>query len=366
MDMIRIHLLAKAAALIVLTSALQGCKGTDKSASPDGKLKYAPQVNEVETVILQRKDFPRQLVSNGKLAASSRSTLSFRTTGPVAGVYVRNGQYVGAGAKIAELDRSDLKIALESAEIALRKAELECYDILAGQGYPATDTVTVPKQILDMAKMRSGYTAAKNSLERARFEMAGSVLRAPFRGRVADIKLKRHEQAGTDAFCTLVDDRSLDVDFPVMESEYSFIAQGLPVRIIPFADESKSFNGRIVEVNPIVDKNGQIMVRARVSNDGSLIDGMNVKAMVERTIPGQLTVPRSAVVIRDNLDVLFVRTPEGRARWVYVNILHSNGDSFAVVPNADRNAELSEGDEVIISGNLNLADGSEVTVKREK
>ena len=105
-------------------------------------------------------------------------------------------------------------------------------------------------------------------------------------------------------------------------------------------------------------------MRAQVANDGSLIDGMNVKVVVERMIPGQLVVPRSAVVIRDNLDVLFTYTPDGRAHWTYVKILYSNGDSHVVTANTDRNATLSEGDQVIVSGNLNLADNSEVTLKR--
>jgi len=76
-----------------------------------------------------------------------------------------------------------------------------------------------------------------------------------------------------------------------------------------------------------------------------------------------LVVPRSAVVIRDNLDVLFTYTPDGKAHWVYVNILDSNSDSFVIEANADRNAKLSEGEQVIISSNLNLADGSAVTLK---
>ena len=47
-----------------------------------------------------------------------------------------------------------------------------------------------------------------------------------------------------------------------------------------------------------------------------------------------------------------------------MNILDSNSDSHAVTANADRGAILEAGDTVIISGNLNLADGSEVTLKQ--
>ena len=113
-----------------------------------------------------------------------------------------------------------------------------------------------------------------------------------------------------------------------------------------------------------MDEKGQISVTAQVRNDGSLIDGMNVRVIVERMISGQLVVPRSAVVIRDNLDVLFTCTDDGKAHWTYVTILYSNGESYVVEANKDRNAELNEGDQVIVSGNLNLADNSDVLVKR--
>ena len=215
-----------------------------------------------------------------------------------------------------------------------------------------------------MAKMRSGYTSAKNSLERAKLDYEGAVLKAPYSGKVADLKLKAYDRTTSEPFCSVIDDSSLDVDFSVMESEYAFLEKGLQVRVIPFADPSKSVTGKVSEINPTVDKNGQIAVRATVRNDGSLIDGMNVKVIVERMMPGQLVVPRSAVVVRDNLDVLFTYTDDGVAHWTYVNIIRSNGDSHVVTANADRGARLNEGDKVIVKGNLNLADGSKVQIKK--
>ncbi len=345
--------------------SLSSCGGKKASEEGrDGKLQYSPQINEVEVITLERTDFARQLLSNGKLAASKKSALLFGTSGNIASINVKNGSVVGAGATIATLDRPDLRLALESADIALKKAEIDLYDFLAGQGYSARDTVSVPKDLMATARMRSGYTTAENGLSKARYDISGTVLRAPFHGRVADVKLRRYDQySGTEPFCTIIDDRVLDVDFTVMESEYSFLSIGLPVKIRPFADEGKEYTGKITGINPSVDSKGQISVRAQVVNDGSLIDGMNVKVVVERMIPGQLVVPRSAVVIRDNLDVLFTYTPDGRAHWTYVKILYSNGDSHVVTANTDRNATLSEGDQVIVSGNLNLADNSEVTLK---
>lgn len=349
-----------AAAAVLL--AFGGCKGGG-NALKEGKLEYSPEINTVEVMTLKRTDFPRQLLSNGKLSASSRAVLKFGTSGAVKVLNVRNGQHVERGQVIAEIDRPDLKLALESARLSLDKARLDLYDVLAGQGYAVGDTSSVPSDVLEMAKMRSGYSGAENALANAGYALSGTVLTAPFSGVVADLKVKCHDQAPVDGFCTLLDDSAMDVDFTVMESEYSFIASGMGVKVSPFSDASAVCGGKITEINPVVDKNGQIAVRARVHGMPSLVDGMNVKVTVEKTVPGQLVVPRSAVVIRDNMDVLFTCQPDGRARWVYVDIIASNRDSFVVEPNRERGAKLVEGEKVIISSNLNLADGSEVKVK---
>ena len=304
---------------------------TDKQK--DGRLQQQAENNIVEVITLKKTDFPRQLLSNGKLVAAARASLSFSSPGPLSSVPVRNGERVSKGAVLAKVSRPDLELALESAQLSLEKAGMDLYDYLVGQGYPARDTSSVPTEIMAMARMKSGYSIARNALSKARLDLDGTVLKAPFAGRVADIRLRRHDLSGTDTFCTLVDDSSFDVDFTVMESEYSFLSKGLAVKVTPFADDSYTCEGRITDINPVVDKNGQITVRASVKGAARLLDGMNVKVVVERMI-----------------------------HWTYVTIITSNGDSHVVTANTSRGAVLSEGDRVIVSGNLNLADGSSVVL----
>ena len=339
-----------AAALLLVMAG--GCRSGEENTGDvrDGRLQYEAERNEVEVMTLERTVFTRQLISNGRLSARARSSLAFRGTGMIEQVNARNGETVRAGTVIAALDRTDKAIALKSARIAMDKAGLDLYDVLAGQGYMTRDTSSVPASVMKMARMRSGYDAALNSLHQAEYDYSGTVLTAPFTGKVAP-------------FCTLIDDSSFDVDFTVLESEYGFLEEGLKVKVTPFSGGSGHLYGTLTCINPTVDKNGQVAVTATVENDGTLIDGMNVKVTVEKDVPGQLVVPKSAVVIRDNLEVLF-RHKDGKALWTYVHTLMSSGDSYVVVPNTDRGAELSEGDQVIISGNLNLADGSSVEVRK--
>ena len=359
MDMKRLYPILLAAALL-----LPGCKGT-KTADPedDSKLAYTPEVNEVEVITLKRQSFPMQLVANGKLAAAQRSALYFRESGQVVELAVQNGASVARGAVIARLDDAEQRLALESARIDLERTRLEYLDVLAGLGWAVADSASVPTDVRELAGIRSGYSNARNSYARAQRALEGTVLRAPFSGKVADLKLKKWDRTDADPFCTLIADGSYEVTFSALESEYGFLERGQRVRVTPFGSE-RSFAGQIRQINPTVDRNGQISVSAVIPGAPRLLDGMNVKVVVDKDLPAQLVVPKSAVVIRDGLEVLF-RHRNGQAEWVYVHTLSANNDSFAVTANTDRGATLEVGDEVIISGNLNLADGSRVSVKKQ-
>lgn len=133
--------------------------------------------------------------------------------------------------------------------------------------------------------------------------------------------------------------------------------------VSPFNNRDVKYNGRVEKINPMVDKNGQITVKARIQNNSnSLMDGMNVSVRIENSVDNMFVMPKSAVVIRDNLEVVF-HYNNGRAIWTYVNIVMSNSDTHAIIPNSERNAVFADGDIVIVDGNFNLAYNSEFEVR---
>lgn len=350
--------------MIMAVAGLSACRnGQNVEPTDESKLQYSPEVNEVEVVTLKRETFQMQLLANGKLSAAQKSSLYFTESGQIVEVNVPNGGAIIQGAVIARLDSREQEAKLDAARIEVERTRLEYLSFLAGQGYAVADSASVPQDVRDLAAIRSGYAAALNSRAQAQNALDGTVLRAPFSGKVADLKLKRWDRTTSDPFCTLIADRTFDVEFSALESEYPFLHKGQQVRVSLFGEEDGYVNGTIRSINPSVDKNGQISVTATIPGNGRMLDGMNVKVVVERSVPSKLVVPKKAVVIRDNLEVLF-RYNNGKSDWVYVHTGESNSDSFVVEANADRGAELNEGDLIIVSGNLNLADGSTVVIKQ--
>lgn len=306
--------------------------------------------------------FQKELVSNGKLTALQKSELKFRISGQLQKLPVHNGQIVKKGATIAVLDRFEYQQRLDQAETKLRDAHLELRDELIGRGYADPDSTKIPAIIWEGANVRSGYTAARRELKTAKYELAASTLKAPFTGKVANITQKVYQQVpGGEVFCLLINDSEFEVEFHLVESEIREISVGDEVKIIPYSLE-KIFKGYVSQINPLIDEHGLVQVRARVKNPGQLMEGMNVKVLVEKEVPDQLVVPKQAVVLRQNQEVLF-KYLNGKAFWTYVQTGRENSTSYTVQAHPDKGGTLQAGDTVIISGNLNLAHESDVVIE---
>lgn len=90
---------------------------------------------------------------------------------------------------------------------------------------------------------------------------------------------------------------------------------------------------------------------------------MNVKVFIQKDIPDQFVVPKAAVVLRDNQEVLFT-VKKGKAYWTYIQTTLENSKEYAVIPHPDKSsASLKVGDTIIVSNNLNLAHDSEIAIK---
>lgn len=337
------------------------CKNGDKEASEElAKNVYEREVNRVDTLYLKRTLFQQQLISNGRLRAKTKGVLGFKTTGVVVDLPVKNGSYVQAGDLIARIDTEEALLSLSQARVRYQKALIDRQDALINFGYSLNDSLNIPAEVMQNAAIRSGYANAQSDLRMAEIALERCFLRAPFSGKIANLATQRYEQGGAN-FCTLIDDRLFEVDFPVLETEMGYITQNMGLELSPLHKPSERYRGRVTQLNPMVDLRGQISITGEVLGNRELIDGMNVKIYLESSVPGQLVVPKSAVVMRDGYPVLFAYA-NGKAEWVYIDIIMSSGEYYAVTGNKIKQAELAEGACIIVGGNVNLAHGTDVII----
>jgi RND family efflux transporter MFP subunit len=342
---------------MMLLCACSGNKEQEAEERDEKMIEAAEKPVEVKVKRLEYEDFSYELISNGTVVAKQKAELRFQTQEIVRKIYVKNGDRIKEGEKIAELDKFKLENAWLNANEALERTKLDLQDVLIGQGYSIRDSASIPPDVLRIAKVRSNYEQSLNSYTLAKYNLDAAVLYAPFGGIVANLTVKEFNPCGNDPFCLLIDNRYPEVVFNILENELPLIHLNDKVIISPFSTPDYTLEGQVTEINPLVDKNGMVKIKATINNkDNKVYEGMNVKVRVQRLLGKQLIIPKSALVLRTNRKVVFTLNND-RANWVYVETSHENSSHYVVTDG------LYPGDEIIYEGNFNLAHETPVVVK---
>lgn len=349
--------------LFVLLLLLASCNsnGTENRVDDDSRKDSVLIVKRrtgepIETMILSESTFNRELASNGKVIAKRYSDLRFNTSEQIAYIWVRNGDKVCRGQKIAQLELFSLERSLSQAKDNLEQSKLDLQDVLIGRGYSLETQANASSEEIELAKIKSGYNKALIAYELAEENLRKATLIAPFDGVIANLKIKENNASSTgEVFCSVIDNETPEVEFSVLESELSLVKRGYTVYVQPFVNSTaETLIGTVSEVNPVVENNGMVKIKAQVKNNGTLLQGMNVNVLLRQPMERSLVVPKSAVVMRSGKPVVFTNV-NGKAQWNYVQITAENSDSCVVAPRNKEYEGLSVWDSVIVSGNLNLA-----------
>lgn len=337
------------------------CKDKEKSEEEElsGRIEQQEDIVKVKAVPTKSGLFETEIASNGKAEANKKAVLTFKGGQTIMSVNVENGERINKGDILTEIDPSEQKLVLASASENYEKAKLDLLERLLSEGVTQLqDTVKLDKEKLQNIKLRSGFTSVENQYRSALQDYNNLTIKAPFSGVVADCDLKPYNPISQyDKVCTLIDDSQMEITFNVMESEVKSIAKGMPVLISPYIADTIQLQGVISQVNPKIDNNGMVKVKATVNNNNALlVDGMNVSVLVRRATTEAIIIPKSAVLPRQGRKVVFT-LENGRAIWKYVTVSAENSTECAI------SEGLTKSDIVIYENNLGLSHDLPVTVE---
>ncbi len=177
---------------------------------------------------------------------------------------------------------------------------------------------------------------------------------------IARRQLREHQEAQQgEVLCILINPNSYEVTFTLLERDAPQIRLGQSVQFLPFNQASKSRSATIYRIDPMIDEYGLLTVRAKITGSkANLYVGMKARVSLEDKIPRQLIVPKEALVLRSNREVIFTAdTLSGLAKWKYVTVGYRNEEGLAIT------AGLEPDDLVIVEGNLNLSHDAEIRIK---
>ncbi|WP_097175597.1 efflux RND transporter periplasmic adaptor subunit [Stappia indica] len=335
-----------------LASATSTVSTSPATASPGTAATGQRRGVAVETAPVGTRDVVEDIRAFGTLVANESVVISPEIAGRVARIGFEEGQRVGEGDVLVELDAQILRAELDKAksEVSLAEANFERARKLAEQGSGTLRARDETSQ---------GYTAAQANVALAEARLAKTSIAAPFSGIVGfrNISVGAYVSPG-DRIVELASIDPLKVEFRVSETYLPNLRSGLPVTVTVDALPGETITGKITAIDPIVDVSGRaIRLRAELPNpDGRLSPGLFARIRIVIEERSEAMVVPEAAVFRDEGKLFVYRLEDGKAVKTPIEIgLRSPGD-------VEIRSGLASGAVVITAGQLLLRDGAAVEV----
>lgn len=310
---------------------------------------------EVKVIPASVKSFEYFVSASGKIASSAEVKMQFRRVGIIEKIFVSNGQNVKRGQMLAVLSNETQKLGFAKAKLLLQEKELAYNDQMMYH-LGIKDTVR-HSNVKTNIRISSGLATAEIAYQEAKHEYENSFLRAQISGVVSGVEINEGSPVNQgDLFSFIHDPVNMLVQAEVLEADAMLLTKQTLADIRPVASTDEVYRARVESINPRVDdKTGLVKVVLRLLEKSRLFPGMNVQATMYLPYDKNIIVPKEAIIIRSGKSVVFTVT-QGRAKWNYVSVGRENGKDIEIIDG------LNEGDQVIVTNNLQLAHDASVTI----
>ena len=295
----------------------------------------------------------RYFTGVGELEAARQVQVAAETGGRVTHIAFASGQNVPAGAVLVQLNDAPEQAALLRQRAQLKNAQSSHARTLQMLGEKAAT-----QEQLDSAL--AARDAALGEVRQTEALIAQKTIRAPFAGQLGIRKVHAGQYLNAaDTVASLIDTTSLLVNFSLDEQSSAKLAPGQAVQVLVDAYPGLVFTAKINAIDPLIARYRMVQVQAALANPRSALKaGMYANVRVAREAGQQLTVPETAVTYSAYGDTVFVAQQEGKqpltVKRVGVKLGERAGGRVAILDG------LREGQRVVASGQLKLADGMAV------
>ncbi|HNW57503.1 MAG TPA: efflux RND transporter periplasmic adaptor subunit [Bacteroidales bacterium] len=346
----RIIALAVLVAVVLLVAfKLKGNKQRvhDEVAFSQRKVENIPV--SIETV--KKGTLSENVVASGTLEASEFLNLVSETQGKIIKIYKEKGDRVAAGDVIAKVDDEVIAANVLTAEANYSQFEKDVERLTR-----LSEENAVTKRDLEQANI--GLKKAKADLITAKKALNNTSIKAPISGYINnDFITEGQLLGGGSPVCEIVNNNRLKLNIKVSENEvYKIkVGQAVVVNLSVFPD--KKFTGKISAIAEKADAVLKFNVEITLDNDvnAHLKSGLYAEVELPVTNEEKLLISKIAIVESMERPVVYVAS-NGKAVRRTLIIGQSNNEQVEVL------SGLSDGDQVIVSGQLNLKDGDDIKI----
>ena len=304
---------------------------------------------------VEKGDVKTSISATGTINPVNYVDVSTNVAGKLEKVLVKENDQVTAGQVIAYIDTRQLQASVDDARAALAKAELDMnrYKSLAAQD-------AIAQQTYDDSV--TSYERAKSTYERAAADLSDATITAPMSGTVVGTPLKAGQTISTGIstqmiIATIADLKNLEIYLTVDETDIGNIKQGAKVEFTVDSKPGETFTGYVSEIAK--------GTKGNMGTTSSSVVYYTVKVQIPENIAGNFlpTMTARATIFGEDIKntlvvpLTAVRTDK-QGEYVYV-IKDGQPVRTAVSTGVtgDTNVQilkgLSEGDEIIVSGDVN-------------
>ncbi|RRJ93877.1 efflux RND transporter periplasmic adaptor subunit [Flavobacterium macacae] len=343
---------------IVVIVAVIGLIGYKLTSNKDKNEAETAVVAEKNTDVAVRadtvniKEVSSQYIANSTFLPKQEVMLSADASGLVRRVLVEEGAFVKAGQTLAIIDGDKLNVNVANAQAVYKNAQVEY-----SRFESAYKTGGVTKQQLDQTRLQ--LENAKNSLRSSQLAASDVNIKASFSGIInkRNVEPGLYVNPGKELF-EIVDVTSLKLKVNVDEKNISSLKLGQTVKVTAQILSDKTFEGKITFIAPKADGSLNFPVELEIKNNSSkdLKAGMYGTAYFgsDQKVEA-LVAPRTAFVGSISSGQIFV-IKDGKVTLTKVTTGRSFGDYIEITTG------IEKGTPVVVSGQINLSDGTAVQI----
>ena len=359
------------AALIAAAWVVQAIAADDKAAPPKAAASGTPKAAlTVTTVQAQRGDLPLRLDASGSVAAWQEAVVGTEANGlRLAEVLVNVGDRVKKGQVLARFapdtvraDLAQIRASVAEAEATLANAAADAQRARELQTTGALSQQQINQYLTAERTAKARLDAQRAAADVQQLRLKQTQVLAPDGGVISarSATVGAVLPAGQELF-RLIRQGRLEWRAEVPASELARLKPGMSVRVLAGAaagaDAAQAINGTLRIVAPTVDaqtRNGLVYVDLPASP--LVRAGMFARGQFELGQAGGLTLPATAVLLRDGFSYVFKVGPDNKVSETKVQLGRRVGDRVEVSSGLDAQAR------VVASGGGFLADGDTVRV----
>jgi membrane fusion protein, heavy metal efflux system len=345
----------------VVEKAAPVLRAENRVVVPDG----SPVRSALTIAPVAFKDIRRDLILPAVVEADPGRTVKVMppVAGRVVSLKVQLGERVGQGQELLVLDSGDLAQAFSDDEKARTMLTLTKQSLDRQLGLEKSGGAAVK----DREQAQSDYAQAQSELARAETRLRSIgvspdqgeksrllSVKAPMAGSIIDLQVAPGAflNDATAAIMTIANLETIWVTADVPESDTALVSKGQAVDVVFTAYQGEVFKGRVLFVSDVVDPDTR-RTKVRIAFDNANIrlrPGMFANVSFYAPNQNVPVVPTSALVLKDNLNQVFVET----APWTFeartVDIGFQQDDEVVLT------GGLRADDRVVVRGGVLLGD----------